>query len=179
MKPCNQGPKCAVCFPELCKKKLYKERKRLEYLCKMQLYICRPVAAGGACEGGSLECYWLLVALGEAGLVPLKPRRGALCQLHVPHSQADHFSRASSDAAQSAMVRTPARGLLLLFLLLALRSLAETCSSLTLPGARGMLGQPLPRGCSREWLSAPGWCLCPKGEGNPGEAAPFGAFLTS
>lgn len=54
-KLCNQGPKCEVCSPELPKKKLYKEREHLVYLFKMEQYICRPVAAGGAWGEGGLE----------------------------------------------------------------------------------------------------------------------------
>lgn len=98
--------------------------KRKCFGSKCSLYVCGPAAAGGAWEGGRREGCWLSDVLSEAGLMTLKPGRGALCQLHVPHSHTDHFSRESYHAADNAMVHTPARQDLFLFLLLSLCSLA-------------------------------------------------------
>lgn len=94
---------------------------------------------------GTLEGFGLSAVLSETKLMPLKPRGGALCQQHVPHCHADHFCRESCDATDNAMVHTPARGVLLLFLLLFLRSLAETRTFLILSGAGDARAVPAPR----------------------------------
>lgn len=149
MKLCNQGVKCAVCSPELPKKKLCKERKGLVYLFKMQPYVCRPVAAGGTREGGRLEGYWLSVVHSEAGLTPLKPGGGALCQQHVPHCHADHSSRESCDAADNPWCALLQEG----------SCSYSSCSPCAAWRRRGLslsyleqrvLGQSLPGGCEAE-----------------------------